>query len=336
MLKKWKCLTALFLTLAVILSGCGPASNGADGDLSAQQEYTEVQEEETREEISGVTSGGPAFVRPLYLEVFAKEEVALDEGTLALPEEAYFTSLADAGAYLREQMKARKETIMVCYRAGEYNPSQIQDIVAEAEKHTGVPDEGDYLAFQIGGYAAAGDYSVRGLGHYWTLTYEMKYYTSAEQEAEVDEALADVLESLHLEGDGAYEKVCAVYDWICANVTYDYGDPDDPAYEQKCTAYAALINGTAVCQGYAALLYRMLLEAGVDNRILSGTAGDGGHAWNIVGLDGLYYNVDVTWDAEEGSRRYFLKGDRDFSDHVRGEDYLTEAFYQSYPMGETE
>ena len=37
------------------------------------------------------------------------------------------------------------------------------------------------------------------------------------------------------------------------------------------TAYAALLDQKAACQGYAVLFYRMALELGVDSRLISGT-----------------------------------------------------------------
>ena len=121
------------------------------------------------------------------------------------------------------------------------------------------------------------------------------------------------------------------YDYICSNVTYDHDNLNDESYSLKYTAYAALINKTAVCQGYASLFYRLALDAGVDTRVISGEAG-GPHAWNIVKLNGKYYNLDSTWDAGRSTYAYFLKNTNDFDDHVRDNDYQSNEFIEEYPM----
>ena len=76
-------------------------------------------------------------------------------------------------------------------------------------------------------------------------------------------------------------------------------------------------------------MYRMLSAAGLKTRIITG----GNHAWNIVSIDGLWYNLDATWDAGmEGNYQYYLKSDNAFADHYRKEKYKTEAFYVQFPM----
>ena len=89
-----------------------------------------------------------------------------------------------------------------------------------------------------------------------------------------------------------------------------------------------------MCQGYAAAVYRLLREAGVSVRILTGTAGENAefHAWNLVCIDGLYYNLDVTWDDVNGNDACFLKADADFPRHTRDEAFSSPDFYQRYPM----
>ena len=151
----------------------------------------------------------------------------------------------------------------------------------------------------------------------------------------MDSAVATLLGQLNLYGKSDYEKICGIYDWMCANITYDYDNLEDDSYLLMYTAYAALVNRTAVCQGYANLFYRLALELGVDSRIISGTGisntGSGPHAWNIVKLSGSYYDVDATWDAtwKQAGLEYdwFLKNEAEFSqDHVRAADFTTAAF----------
>ena len=85
--------------------------------------------------------------------------------------------------------------------------------------------------------------------------------------------------------------------------------------QNQCySAYGAIINGKAVCQGYASLFYRMCREAGIPARIITGLGNGGAHAWNIVKLDGAYYNVDVTWDdTEDSNYNYFNKSDSEYA-----------------------
>ena len=108
----------------------------------------------------------------------------------------------------------------------------------------------------------------------------------------------------------------------------------------KSTAYAALVNHRATCQGYCVLLYRMLRENGVDCRVVTGIGVDDGgeqlHAWNIVKLDGRWYNLDATWDALSEEWRYFLRGAEGFENHTPGEAFATEQFLNTYPIAEND
>lgn len=60
------------------------------------------------------------------------------------------------------------------------------------------------------------------------------------------------------------------------------------------TIYELITDGKGVCQAYA-LLYKYLLDkCGIESRVVSSETIN--HAWNIVKIDGMWYNVDVTWD----------------------------------------
>jgi len=67
-----------------------------------------------------------------------------------------------------------------------------------------------------------------------------------------------------------------------------------------------------VCEGYAKTMEILLEKAGIETYYVTGKANGGGHAWNIVKLDGDYFHIDTTWDDpvpnREGeiSYKYFL------------------------------
>ena len=250
----------------------------------------------------------------------------------------YLESLEDVIAAVRLGFANRQEEVVVKFVTQNYSEELARDVLTAAYAHTGVPTQGDYLYWQmgacdmrIGGYVSGADY-------YLTLRYTPEYYTTAQQEAQMDQAVKELLDRLDVYDATDYEKVCAIYDWMTANVVYDYAGLEAQDGYLMYTAYAALINGTSVCQGYANLFYRLALELGVDARIITGIGNGGGHGWNIVKLNGKYYNLDATWDASwvqaDLDYAFFLKCQDNFKDHIRDEEYMTEAFHNDYPMGE--
>ena len=198
--------------------------------------------------------------------------------------------------------------------------------------HTKNPIEGDYLRFQYREYSVTRYLVTSGSRYCYLIFMDIVYMTDSAQEAAVSAAVSSLLGSLGVNSMVSYSKIKTIYNWICQNVSYDYAHVGNTEYLKQFSAYGALIEGTAVCQGYAVLLYRLLLESGVDVRVIPGTGNGALHAWNIVELNGVYYNVDSTWDAGKDLYGYFLCSENDFLGHVRLDDYRTDAFMKSYPM----
>ena len=248
------------------------------------------------------------------------------------------TSREEAAETAREFLKERNTSFDVNFSYYDIDGlrQEMIEILLLAMEHTGDPKEGDYLLFQYltaGGKSSATKTETdEGTLYTGTFHITMAYFTSAEQEAEVDARVAEVLEELDLEGCSTVEKIRRIYSFICGHVRYDRTHPAD--YYLKYSAYAALINGEAVCQGYATLFYRMALETGIGCRMLSGTGNGDPHGWNIVEIGGLWYDLDPTWDAGEEEYRYFLKCEENFDGHVRDEQYETDEFHTAYPMAE--
>lgn len=277
------------------------------------------------------------YINPLYADEIRESDLASPDEASAIAtyaNEEYTDSVEEAGAKIREGMKQREESIVIYFQAPEYSKELLVEIANQALVHTGNPTEGDYLRWQYGSWTSSTSYYTKDSTDYMTITYTYTYYTTSEQEAAVDEKVDEVLTDLDVTNKNDYQKIRATYDYICEHTVYDYDNLEDDEYKLKYTAYAALIDGKAVCQGYALLFYRLALELGVDSRLISGTGNGGAHGWNITELNDVYYNLDITWDAGESEYSYFLKCDANFKGHERDEEYATEEFYASYPMAE--
>lgn len=113
-----------------------------------------------------------------------------------------------------------------------------------------------------------------------------------------------------------YEKEKYIHDALIDRASYDMGA------EMNQSAYSALVNGQTVCAGYARAYQYLLQQLSIPCYYCTGYAGEN-HAWNIVGLEDGYYNVDTTWDdtdMEGASYDYFNKNDQDYAGtHVRKE-----------------
>ena len=279
-----------------------------------------------------------SYINPLYSGIITEADLLQPEDVPAVAAEespSYCTSPDDAGVLLRDEMVARHTTARVYLNSVVYDKSVFKSVFSHVLDHTGDPVEGDYLRWQYGGWKATAEGYLEGGLYKLCLTYTITYYTTAEQEKAVTDKLSSVMPALTESTMTNYEKVKAIYDYICKNVTYDYTNLNDDSYKLKYTAYGALIDGTSVCQGYAVLLYRMALMAGVDCRLIPGNGNGGPHAWNIMKMGDKYYNVDATWDAVSyPDYKYFLKSDANFENHTRDAEWKTDEIYQQYPMGE--
>ena len=305
-----------------------PDETEPDGTASAE---TVPEETEAAEDPIPLETHSVVYINPIYADSFTEEDL-VQPSNVPMPADAvtYYASPEEAGMSMIPQMLARTATVSVTVQQssyiGENNP--VVDMIWDAALvHNGIPTQGDYLRWNMLGYNCSyGGYIQNGL-FYVTYTYTITYHSTASQEAQVDTVVESIVSGLS--GLSDYEKVCEIYDYLTHNVVYDDSLEDH-------STYGALVEHCCVCQGYASAFYRLALEAGLDARIISGIGNGGAHGWNIVELNGNYYNLDATWDASyyQAGRNYayFLKCDATFDDHARDEEFTTETFYANYPM----
>ena len=287
------------------------------------------------------------YVNPLYADALGAEtsgwsqpkastQWASDVQTAA---NATYLTEAEAVEVLRRQMVARSDRIQISVRTtptGDHR-KVAANLWDKAQDHIrGSGTTGDYLLWQYGGISYSFSYSEKGREYEYDITYKPNekysntiWYTTAAQEKWLSDYINGTMRpQLALDTKTTYQKVEAIYDWITEKVRYDYSHLNNNSYLLQFTAYAAVRNRTAVCQGYANLLYRLANDAGIDCRIITG----GNHAWNIIQMnDGKYYCMDATWDEGKNSYSYFLKGLPEFSKtHTPQTDPYNTPYWTSY------
>lgn len=94
------------------------------------------------------------------------------------------------------------------------------------------------------------------------------------------------------------ERELAAYDLLRMSCYYDYDAPN------ACSAYGALVEGRAKCDGISLAMKWLCEEMGISCMVIAGNTGAGtvGHAWNIIRIDGTYYDLDVTNDVMSDGR----------------------------------
>lgn len=195
-----------------------------------------------------------------------------------------------------------------------------KDIHNEIYKDTGKPNEGHTMsAFTVGGGNLLAEnrsdgikYSDGGYKGYYSGS--GGYGDRQDRYQKATKKLDEVIKSLNLDGKSDYDKFKAVTNWIVSNVRYD--DDNETKYQHDLTG--AVLDGLAVCDGYAGTFYYMANAVGLNALFEDGIGNDNRirHAWNLVQIDGIYYYADPTnayfkEDGEPGSevlygQKYFF------------------------------
>ncbi|TND07831.1 MAG: kyphoscoliosis peptidase-like [Bacteroidetes bacterium] len=126
------------------------------------------------------------------------------------------------------------------------------------------------------------------------------------------------------------EKFRSILRWVCDHLEYTEGVyTKDPGQLLK--------SGKAVCQGYAALLFEMCKEIGLECEIITGYArnepddigkrlkGLEHHAWNAIKLGGNWYLTDATWASG-----YYDKKTKTYTRHFNEVYFLSGPDFFSY------
>ena len=152
-------------------------------------------------------------------------------------------------------------------------------------------------------------YEKDGTAYYnkMVFTYTMDAATRKQARDQLDSAVNKILRDRPNTPD-EYETELYLYEKLVSACTYDTTaaqagyDRSPDAY----TAYGALVNGTAVCEGYSRALLLLLTKAGIRSTLIVGESISSGeqHMWNLASINGNTYHLDATWNDSNDLPRH--------------------------------
>lgn len=171
-------------------------------------------------------------------------------------------------------------------------------------------------------YSYTGDGYIVSFSFVYAMYGEELTVKRALLEAEVEEILSG------LPAGNVFDKMLYLHDTVAERVVYEF-----TPYDQ--TPYGALVEGKAVCNGYATAYQMLLQRAGIRAWTVNGSAGGEAHAWNVVWIDNdTCVYTDVTWNDNEQfiSHYYFNMSYEEINDdHFTNADFdLPECGHYKY------
>ncbi|MCM1186125.1 MAG: Ig-like domain-containing protein [Lachnoclostridium sp.] len=318
----------LSLALACLLCWMAPAQALAAGgaESAAQTEAAQLESTKQPEGNDSVSDSDilADAVTPLIGEESVEELLVIEDADGRVYQEGGFGAPAieayGIAAYAEEiPQEEIKGKILAALRAGEasldiseYGVSRdeigdlFHDVINENPSLFYVDNSCSFWSNPSSGIVTKIDFSYKAVTDAQKQEFERK----------VNEAVALVTDEM-----SDVEKALVLHDYLAQHCAYAYAeylaktlDSCPNVYD----AYGALVNGKAVCQGYALAYVELLKRVGIQSYICSSSEVMN-HAWNVVLIDGAWYHVDVTWDDPTWNREgracheYFLLSDTEMA-----------------------
>lgn len=173
-----------------------------------------------------------------------------------------------------------------------------------------------------------------------------KTYPNFEKDVKAfNEAVEDFLLDIDASADDE-EIALQIHDKLIEMVTYDNDILKEGKNDFGHTAFGPFVTNSSgtphycVCDGYSQAYLYALQQMGITGTVVVGMAGnagvDGGmglHAWNLVRLGGIWYEVDSTWDDysdyANDVKQYYAEGSTEYKYCMEA---ATDKIYMNYVM----
>ncbi len=312
-----KKITAIFLLIICILSftSCSPGkadditSSASDntisrvetkqdkfnifprGGASSASEETTIVSDIAADDVKGLESGASYSASDIFPEQVSEEFISKDGFC--------YNAINDTqkSIYRRmDKIAAGMHTGFVVL--GKYEMSDI--VVAFSALRTDHP-EYYWLSNQFacgyfsGNTAVAFDYKNDNIDISYLCTAEERTFFNAKLKYALEKFLSSLSDDM-----SEYQKELLLHDALLSSIVYDKAAAADSSNNPFAfTAYGALVNGTAICEGYSRAFQLLMKCVGIDCTLITGSSKEQGHMWNKVKIENEWYNVDATWDDDD-------------------------------------
>lgn len=129
------------------------------------------------------------------------------------------------------------------------------------------------------------------------------FYTTKSQDVinqmqkDID-AVADKLVNEAAGKSSTFEKLKVFHDYLVLNSSFEFSSGDQSYNTSIYNAFGSgEAQGNIQCNGYAKAMQYLCDKSGIVSMVVTGESMEGAsHAWNVVDVDGQWYNLDCTWD----------------------------------------
>lgn len=108
----------------------------------------------------------------------------------------------------------------------------------------------------------------------------------------VNNRMDEIIQNVITEEMKDEDKILALHDYIINNTKYDENRKDNNSTYKSNKAYGSLIEGYAVCGGYADAMALFLDRLNIPNFKVSSET----HVWNAIYINNKWLHLDLTWD----------------------------------------
>ncbi len=142
-----------------------------------------------------------------------------------------------------------------------------------------------------------------------SIDYSRTKSEAAQLQSKFDAAAQKIIDKA-LQEDGLFERVKVIHDAIVDMTEYTISGP---SYISE--ADGPLIYGKALCEGYSKAFMYLCQSVGIQCICVAGYGNNQAHMWNMLRLDGEWYNMDVTWDDGSGYNYFCIPTSEITIDH---------------------